>query len=69
MNSTENGVVEQAFNKLYFCMRVMMIHAGLHENIKTSLWPECTATIFELENIMVNHTEKYAHTRIFMEII
>ena len=27
-----------------------MLHAGLNENIKTWIWPECTAIATKLEN-------------------
>ena len=33
----QNGVVERGFDTLYYRMRVMMTHAGLHKNLKTSL--------------------------------
>ena len=50
----QNGVVEQVFASLYSRMRLMITHAGLHENIKTGIWPKCAATVTKLENIMVN---------------
>ena len=50
-------------------MRVMMVHEGLHENIKTGIWPECAATTTKLENIKVNpHKEKCAHEKFYGKI-
>ena len=41
-----------------------MAHTGLHENLKTGLWPKCAATTTKLENNMVNpHGEKYTHDK------
>ena len=43
-----------------------MAHTGLHENLKTGLWPKCAATSSKLENIMVNtHKEKCAHKKFY----
>ena len=43
-----------------------MVHVGIHENLKTGLWPVCAATETKLENIMVNpHKEKYAYDKIY----
>ena len=44
-------------------------NTGLHENLKTVLWPKCVATVTKLENIMVNpHEEKCAHERFYGKI-
>ena len=65
----KNVVVEWGFAKLYSRTRAMMIHAVLHENLKTGLSPECTATATKLENIMVNpHKEKCAHEKFYGKI-
>ena len=47
----------------------MMMHAGLHENVKTGMWPECAATASKLKNIMVNpQEEKCAHEKIYRKL-
>ena len=56
--SQQNGTVEQKFATLYSWMCAMMVHTGLHENLKNGLWIKCVATATKLENIMVNpHTK------------
>ena len=35
----QNGVVESVFATIYSHMRAMMVHTGINENLKTSLWP------------------------------
>ena len=60
----KNGVVEQGFSTLYSRMRAMMVYTGLHENLKTGLWPKCAATATKIEIIMVNpHEEKCVHEK------
>ena len=62
----KNGVVERGFATLYYRMRAMMAHAGLHENLKTGLWPECAATATKIENMMVNpHEEQFTHEKLY----
>ena len=47
-----------------------MALSGLHENLKTDLWPKCMATATKLENIMVNpHKEKYVLEKFHGKII
>ena len=37
----------------------MISYVGIHDNLKTSPWPECASTTTKIENIMVNtHGEK-----------
>ena len=44
----------------------MMMHLGMHENLKTGLWPECASTATKTENIMVNpHEEKCAQEKFY----
>ena len=44
-------------------------HVGIHENLKTGLWPECASTTTKLENIVVNpHEEKCAHENFYGKI-
>ena len=50
----KNGVVEWVFATFYSQIQAMMEHAGLHEKLKTDLWPECASTTTKLESIMVN---------------
>ena len=58
-NPQQNGMLERIFATLHSGMCVMMTQAGLHENLKTGLWPECAATTTKLKNILVNpHKEK-----------
>ena len=65
----KNGVVERVFATLYSQMRVMMAHAGLHENLNTGLCSKCTATTTKSENIMVKpHEEKCAHKNFYEKI-
>ena len=40
----KNVVVEQIFATLYSQMRAIMVHAGLHENLKTGLCTKFAAT-------------------------
>ena len=48
----------------------MMAHTGIHENLKTVLWPEFVSTAAKLENIMVNpHKEKYAQKKLYGKMI
>ena len=59
----KNGAIEQGFATHYSQMRVMMVHAELHENLKTGIWPECASTVTKLEIIMVKpHKEKCNQT-------
>ena len=53
-NSQKNGVLERGFATLYSRMCVMMLHAVIHENLKSILRSGCMATATKLENIMVN---------------
>ena len=60
----QNGIVEWVFAILYSWMRVMMAYVGLHENLKTGIWPKSAITATKLENIMVNpHKEKCAYEK------
>ena len=62
-------MVEQESTTLYSYMRGFMAHVGLHENLKTGIWTECSATATKLENIMVNpHKEKFAHEKLYIEM-
>ena len=62
----KSGVVEWGFATFYSRIRAIMVHAGLHENLKTGLWQECVATATKLENIMVNpHEEKCVHEKFY----
>ena len=50
-------------------MHDMIVHAGINENLKTDIWPECAATSKKLENIMVNpQEEKCAHKKFYIKI-
>ena len=44
----KNDLVEQGFYTLYFCVSVMMTYMGLHEKIKTGLWPKFATNITKL---------------------
>ena len=47
----------------------MMVHAGLHENLKTYLCPKYAATATKPKNIIVNpHEEKYAYENFYSKI-
>ena len=59
----QNGVVERGFAKLYSRMHAMMAHVGLHENLKSGLWPKCAATSTKLEKLWSTHTKKNTHMR------
>ena len=60
----QNDMIKQVFATVYSRMRSMMVHAGLHENLNTGLWPKSTATVTKLENIMFNpYEEKYAYKK------
>ena len=62
-NSQKNGVVEQGFDNIYPQMRAIMAHTGIHKNPNTILWPEWTATMTKLENVMVNPHKENVPTR------
>ena len=36
----KNGGIEWGFSTIYSYKRVRKVHTGLHENLKTVLWPE-----------------------------
>ena len=62
-------VVEPEFATLYSQIHAMMAHVGLHENLKTGIWPKRAATTTKLENIMVDpHKEKCAHEKSYNKI-
>ena len=48
-NPRKNDVIEWGFATLYSWMRMMMTHAGLHENLNTGLWPKCADTMTKPE--------------------
>ena len=50
-------MLEWGFDMIYPQMCTMMTHLVLHENLKTSLWPECVEIATKLEIIMVNPHE------------
>ena len=55
-------MLEWGFDMIYTQMCTMMTHLVLHENLKTSLWPECVEIATNLEIIMVNpHEERCAY--------
>ena len=60
-------MVERIFDKHYYQMRVIMMHAVLHNNLKTGPWTKCVATTNELENSTVNPHEEDAHMRSLTE--
>ena len=65
----KNSVVERGFATLYLQMRVIMLHAGLHENLNNGICPKCAATTTKIENIMVNpHKEKCAHHKFYRKM-
>ena len=65
----KNGVVERWFVTLYSWIYIIMVHTGLNDTLKTGLWPECAATVTELENILVNlHKEKCAYDKFYVNI-
>ena len=46
-----------------------MMYTGLHENLKTGIWPKCAATATKIENIAVNpHKEKFAHEKFYKKM-
>ena len=46
-----------------------MAHSGLHENIKTGIWPKYATNVTKLENSMVNlHEEKCAHKKFYVKM-
>ena len=54
----KNDIVEWVFARLYFHIHTIIMHTEIHENPKTVLWPECTATANKLENNTVNPNEE-----------
>ena len=54
------------FNEgLFLEMCVIMVHAGVHEKLKSGLWTKCVAAATKPENVMVfvpgvNFTENYS---------
>ena len=48
----------------------MMLHAGLHEILKTDIWPKFEATTNKLENIMVGlQEEKCAYEKFYSKML
>ena len=51
-------------------MRAMIEHVELHENFKTGIWPEFTATNAKLENVMVRpHKDKFSYDRFMARLL
>ena len=42
-------MAERVLATLYYWMRTMMVHVGIHENLKTGLWLKFAATATKLE--------------------
>ena len=54
----------------YSWMRAMIEHVELHENFKTGIWPEFTATNAKLENVMVRpHKDKFSYDRFMARLL
>ena len=69
-NPQQNGMLERIFATLHSVMCVMMTQVGLHENLRTGIWPDCAATATKLENIMVNpHKNKCSHENFYGKIL
>ena len=65
----KDGVLEREFVTLYSWVRAMMARTGLHENLKTSILTEYTATKTKLETIVVKpKKEKCAHEKFYGNI-
>ena len=47
------GITIGVLGTLYSCIRVIRVHAELHEDLKTDLCPKVAATTDKLENILV----------------
>ena len=63
-NPNKIDVAEQVFATLYYHMCAIMVHMGIHENLKTRIWPKCAAMATKPENIMVNpNKEKCAYEK------
>ena len=66
----KNGIVERVFATLYFWMRAVISHSGLHENLNTGIWLKCAATMTKHENIRVNPLEeKCVHKKFFRKML
>ena len=39
-------------------MRAMKENTGLHENLKTGIWPQCAKNKTKLENIMIKPAQR-----------
>ena len=51
-------MVEGGFATIYYHVRSIMAHGGLHDNLNTDLWPESMSSVTKLENIIVNLYEE-----------
>ena len=51
----QNGKIEQIFTTLYGIIMLMMIDAGMEEEIRQKLWVEAANMSANLENILVNN--------------
>lgn len=60
-----NGVVERCFQTLYQRMRAMMNGAGIYDELRKTIWAECSITATLLHNIIIKNNNNKSPYELF----